>query len=371
MVWGWTSGERVLVQLPAETWKMSILAAGVGWLAVILAIIPATRSSLIDWQQSIGRPGQATLWQKSYLDIFLLIIGTLLFWQLSSSGSFVMRRFQGTTFADPLLLIGPSLLLVALAMLYLRLFPLILMSLARMVKTGRGIVLPLGLTKIARNPQRLSWVILLVSMAAGLILFARIYSEALFETQKQIAKYQAGSDLRLDENKAPSSQLSELTGILPSSRVIRGRVQDRSGRGVTILAVEPDSFVNVSEYPPGMTNLTIDIIMQALREPVTDENNDSSGDVSNPYTDHRQGTELIPAIFSYSTIPKDSQIGDHRELMMAGQPISFEVRGIIADFPTLSNDFSDCQFKDLSGCGRQINCSSATETRSLGENSRI
>lgn len=338
-IWGLVSGDKIPSTLPSETWRMSILAAGICWVAVILTIIPATRSSLLQWQQSVARPPQSTFWQRSFFDIFLLIIGMLLFWQLSNSGSFIMRRFQGTSFADPLLLIGPSLLLIALAMLYLRLFPVILSSLSRLVKSGRGIVLPLGLTKIARNPQNMSWVILLISMAAGLILFANIYSEALYETQIQIARYQAGSDIRLDINKIPDTHLAAIAEQLPTSRVLRGRVQEGSGRGVTILAVEPETFKQVSEYPLGMTNLTIEIIMQALREPTNDEIDDLSTAGANPYTEQRGATEAIPAIFSYSAIPKNGVIGDQRELLMAGQPISFEVKGIIADFPTLTSEF--------------------------------
>jgi ABC-type antimicrobial peptide transport system permease subunit len=338
-IWGLVSGDKIPSTLPSETWRMSILAAGICWVAVILTIIPATRSSLLQWQQSVARPPQSTFWQRSFFDIFLLIIGMLLFWQLSNSGSFIMRRFQGTSFADPLLLIGPSLLLIALAMLYLRLFPVILSSLSRLVKSGRGIVLPLGLTKIARKPQNMSWVILLISMAAGLILFANIYSEALYETQIQIARYQAGSDIRLDINKIPDTHLAAIAEQLPTSRVLRGRVQEGSGRGVTILAVEPETFKQVSEYPLGMTNLTIEIIMQAIREPTNDEIDDLSTAGANPYTEQRGATEAIPAIFSYSAIPKNGVIGDQRELLMAGQPISFEVKGIIADFPTLTSEF--------------------------------
>ena len=351
-LWGLVSGDRIPSTLPSETWSMSILAAGIGWVAVILTIIPATHSSLLEWQQSVARPPQSTFWQKSFFDIFLLIIGGLLFWQLSNTGSFIMRRFQGTSFADPLLLIGPSLLLIALAMLYLRLFPVILSSLARLVKSGHGIVLPLGLTKIARNPQQMSWVILLVSMAAGLILFANIYSEALLETQIQIAKYQAGSDIRLDTNKIPNTHLAAVAEQLPTSRVLRGRVQEGSGRGITILAVEPETFKEISEYPLGMTNLTIDIIMQALKEPTNDDFENSSTTSVNPYTEQREATEAVPAIFSYSAIPKNGEIGDQRELLMAGQPINFAVRGIIADFPTLTSDFlivNSKTFEEIAG----------------------
>lgn len=337
-LWGLIFEETVSASLQAETWSMSILAAGVGWLAVTLSIIPAARSNLLEYQQSFSRPGKSTLWQKSYVDIFMVVVGVLLFWQLSNSGSFVMRRFQGSSFTDPLLLIGPSLLLIALAMLYLRLFPVILSGIARIARTGRGILIPLGLTKVARNPQKLGWIVLLVSMASALILFARIYSEALYQAQEQIAKYQAGSDIRLDVNKLPATHLAAVAEHLPTSIVYRGRVQEGSGRGITILAVDPETFVKVSQYPPGMTNLTIDIIMRALDQP-SEPNADTLPGNTNPYTDVQATTEPIPAIFSYSSIPNNGKIGDRRQLLMAGQPFTFEIRGIIADFPTLSSDF--------------------------------
>jgi putative ABC transport system permease protein len=338
-IWGWISGDRVPGLLPIETWQMSILAAGIGWFAVVMAIIPATRSGLLDWQQSVSRPSQATAWQKKYIDIFLLLFGALLYWQLSSSGSFVMRRIKDSDFADPLLLIGPSLLLIALAMLYLRLFPIILNGLTSLTKSGRGIVLPLGLTRIARNPQRLSWIVLLISLASGLILFAKIYSESLNSTQVQIARYIAGSNLRLDANQIQNSHIAEIEEVLPISQVLRGRVQENSGRGITILAVDPETFVNVSEYPSGMTNLTIDIIMQAINQPAEIDQGEESTSTVNTNSEPKQTTPAIPAIISYSTLPKGGKIGDHLELLMAGQPITFEIRGIIADFPTLSTDF--------------------------------
>lgn len=360
--WSWISGDYLPSNLSIDTWMMSCLAAGIGWISVIVAIIPATRSNILSWQQSIGRPERLTFWQRKYLDIFLFIFSLLLFWQLSSSGSFIMRRFQGTNYADPLLLVGPTILLFAIAMLYLRLFPFLLRSLARLVKIGRGIVTPLGLIRIARNPQRLAWLILLISLSMGLILFARIFSEALNITQAQISRYQAGSDIRLDASKLISSHRFELSQVLPTSEVKRGRLQQKSGKGVVILAVDPDTFSQVSEYPPGMTNLTIDLIMQPLRE-LNSRNNVYQEDLdgtSNPFIDQKDATQAIPAIFSYSIVPNGAQIGDHAELLMAGQPVTFEIRGTIADFPTVSSDFvivNEATFNSYAGesISKQLN----------------
>lgn len=333
--WSWITGDVIPRNLPIETWRLSILAAGIGWLTILVAIIPSTKIDILDWQQKLTRPGASVGWQTHNIDIFLMIIALLLYWQLSNSGSFVMRRIQGTSFADPLLLIAPSLLIFALAMFSLRFIPIGMRGLARVTKVNKGTVLPVGVTRIARNPQRLNWVILLVSLTAAFTLFARIYADALDATHRQISVYRAGSNLRLDLDKIPYEDISKLIDQNTVSHVSRGQVQGRSGRAITILAVEPASFVNVAEYPDGISNLTMKIIMDAL---AADYQYPGSTD-NNPYNEQRANNEPIPAIFSYSALPKDSNIGDQRNVTIAGERFTFIIQGIIADFPTLSSEF--------------------------------
>ena len=337
--WAWISGEQILTHLPRDSWYMSLIAILIGWLSVVISLIPATRSGVVDWQQNVSRPPQKSFLQRRFVDFFFLLLGGLLFWQLSSSGSFVMNRIQSSDTADPLLLIGPTIMLFALAMLYLRFFPVLLNGLSRLTHSWRGLVLPLGLTRMARNPQRMSWIILLISLASGLIIFTKIYSGSLLNTQVEIAEYQAGANLRLDGKQIFDSHYEEVKSVLPASRVIRGRIQDPSGRGITLLAVEPDTFKDVTEYPAGMTNLTIDIIMDAIKSPVG--SNDFDQTAMNETLDKaiNDFAPPIPAVFSYSTIPKGASIGDHHDYVLAGQPMRFEIRGTIADFPTLTKDF--------------------------------
>lgn len=338
-IWSSVSGESLPELLPSDSWRMSLLAAGFGWFAILAAIIPATRITLMEWQKSITRPGPTTSWQTTNVDIFLLIIGGLLYWQLSNSGSFVMRRIQGTSFADPLLLIGPSLLLIALAMVSMRLLPFLLAGLGRLAKVGRGAFFSISLNRIARSPQRLNWVILLICLTGALTLFSNIYSDALQSTQQQLAVYQAGSNLRLDLTSLTEEEILNFANEAAISRVARLRAQQASGRGITILAVDPDSFANVAEYPRGLSNLTIEIIMEALSEsngsrtPIAAD----QGDLQTPQA--KDPIEPVPAILSYSLIPKDGQVGDQKEITLAGAPVKFKIRGMIADFPTLFGDF--------------------------------
>jgi hypothetical protein len=183
-LWGKSSGEVAPATLPYEAWLLSGVAAGLGWLALVLPVFLAAQRSVRGAPPMRVRPPQQSVAQKGYLDLYLLAFGGLLYWQLNRSGSFVMRRLGNSPLADPLLLIGPSLLLIAAAMVFLRILPFLLRPAARFSQHLRGLVLPLGLCRLARDPLQPGHVVLLVSLTAGLVLFARTFADSLAYSQE-------------------------------------------------------------------------------------------------------------------------------------------------------------------------------------------
>jgi hypothetical protein len=340
-VWSRAGGQTSLTQLPAEAWQLSLAAAAFGWVSLALTIYFSARRNLLEWQRHVSRPARMAAWQRGYLDFFLLVLGALAYWQLSNSGSFVLRRLREIDLADPLLLLGPSLLLIAAALITLRAFPYLLSLVARLARAGDGFVLPVGLARLARDPVRPSRVLLLISLAAGLALFARVFSDSLAQAQDEIARYQAGSDLRVRVRGYSFDEVKASPGILEASSILRGQAQGEGGRGVTILAVDPDSFKRVAAYPKGMTNLTMEVVMEAIRwsEIEAQSVSEQEGDfVSNPFLEGREPDVLIPAIFSYGVVGQGTS-GDRIQLTLGGNLLAFQVRGILADFPTLSGLF--------------------------------
>lgn len=79
--------------------------------------------------------------------------------------------------------------------------------------------------------------------------------------------------------------------------------------------------------------------MQALEASVPSNSDEAANTTGNPYIEPRNSTEPIPAIYSYSAIPREGQIGDNHEFILAGQPLTFQIRGILADFPTLASSY--------------------------------
>jgi hypothetical protein len=178
-LWGQSAGEALPSTLSGEAWLLSGLAAGFGWLALVMPVFLSARRNIGVWQPMRARPPQQSVAQKRYLDLYLLAFGGLLYWQLNRTGSFVMRRLGNTQVADPLLLIGPSLLLIAIAMIFLRVLPFLLRLVARFSRHLRGSMLPLGLLRLARDPLQPSRAVLLISLTAGLMLFTRTFGDSL------------------------------------------------------------------------------------------------------------------------------------------------------------------------------------------------
>jgi hypothetical protein len=191
LLWSQSTGVVLLSRLPGELWLLSALAAGIGWLTLVVPIFWAARRCSREPQPTRAHPPQQSALHKRYVDLYLLACGGLLVWQLNRSGSFLARAVAGSRLgnvplADPLLLLGPFLLLIAVALVFLRIVPFLLRLVARLFQRQRGVVLPLGLLRPARDPLQPSRVLLLVSLAAGLALFARILGDSVAHNQEAL-----------------------------------------------------------------------------------------------------------------------------------------------------------------------------------------
>jgi len=339
-LWSWVSSESVSSGFPLESRILALGGALLGLLAVVIPAYPAARRSLLEWQHQVARPKKSAWWQRTYLDVFLLIVGIFLYWQLSSSGSFVIRRFGDSNLSDPILLISPTILIIAIALLFLRLIPYILISFSWLTKNSRGIVIPLGLARLARDPVRPSRVVLLISLAAALTLFARAFSDTLTRSQIELAHYQAGADLRIETDSPVSEALASIPGVQAITPVFRGLLQRTDGSGINVIAIDTESFPLVSRYPGGMSSVTIGTIARVVNyDPSQVEDIPTETFTNNPYTNPESAENGIPTIFSHDALPSGVEIGESLNLYYFGNHIPVEVRGTIVDFPTMDGSF--------------------------------
>jgi len=283
------------------------------------------------------------------VDLFLVVIAGLLFWQLSSSGSFVIRRVRDLPMADPLLLLSPTILLIAVSLVLLRIFPYVLQLIAWLAQSVRGLVLPLGLARLARNPVRPNQVILLIGVAFGMMLFMTTYNTSLITNQEEIAHYQAGADFRIFPGNRSLEEVQNLPGVNQASQVFRVKISTNTGSLLHVLAIDPQTLPRVSSYPKGMVGISMETIARVLRPAGTaSQPGEDAGSAQNPSVWRIDTPEPIPAIYSHAALPTGKGLGDVLQIQFRGNPVNLVVRGVIADFPTLTNQFILVNIEQLS-----------------------
>lgn len=331
-LWSRLSGMPGLGSIPGESWWLAAVASAFAWLALVVSLHLVVRRTSLDWQHLRARPARRAGWQRVAIDAFLLALGALVYWQLRDTGSFVREAKEaGSIAADPVLLLGPSLLLLALGLVFVHAFPLVLRGLTLLTRGIRGLVLPLSITRLARDISAPSRVILLVSLTTALVFFASVFGHSIVQRQGEVAHYMAGADLRvalaLDAGRAAADaeDISELSDVVDVSPVYRGTARwsvfgtvGVNYRSLEVLAVDPAHHASVSRYPPGIGDRQMGDLLSLLRERCPGK---------------------APAIVSPDAPPGNLRVGSEIEYRVGSQVCVFEVRAITDEFPTLRRPF--------------------------------
>ena len=115
--------------LPVDVlWLPFLVAAAVGVLSLAIFVVPGVlgaRTGLIIHKLRSSRPPSVPLFQRYHLDLLLLIMGGLVFWELNARGQLISGGlFKGVQVNEALLL-APVLVLTLVALVFMRLFPLV------------------------------------------------------------------------------------------------------------------------------------------------------------------------------------------------------------------------------------------------------
>ena len=115
--------------LPVDIWPTPYLAAiAVGILCLAIFVVPGVlgaRGGLLVHRLRSARPPTLPLFHRYYIDVALLALGGLIFWELHSRGQFVSGGLFKEAEVDETLLLAPILFLIVVALVFMRLFPMV------------------------------------------------------------------------------------------------------------------------------------------------------------------------------------------------------------------------------------------------------
>jgi len=256
-----------IASLPAASWMAAAISVLACFTVLLVPVIPAMRSSIVEHRRNITRRNKKPWWQRYYIDVFLLIGGLVAIWRLSLYGS-ISGSISGSI--DWLLLFAPLALLIGSATILLRLFPAIFRLLAFLTARGRGLTAALAFWQTSRDPTHVTRLILLFTLAMALGILSAGLNATLTSSEAERARYASGGEIRLaSESFIPQSSFSSLQSITRTSPVWRGtgKANVRSYRSMPefeLLAIDPFSFAAVSQYRTDFTDDYIGFVLGKL-----------------------------------------------------------------------------------------------------------
>ena len=173
-------------------WPAALIAVLVIAVVVRPALRPVTPGAA---RQRRGRQAALATAARAGLDVALLALGVVAFWELRRYSA-APRLSGGGLGIDPVLAVAPVLALAGLALLPLRALPAAARLLDRLSTRGRRLTTALASWQVARRPVRQGGPILLVVLAVGTGTLVLAQHQSWRQSQLDQAAFATGADVR-------------------------------------------------------------------------------------------------------------------------------------------------------------------------------
>ncbi|MCE5258424.1 MAG: FtsX-like permease family protein [Chloroflexi bacterium] len=284
------TGTPLRVVVTKLAWQLSIAAV---LLASLATLIPALRwagLTVVTFKQYLARANDIPWWRKYYVDILLLGLSLYGLYQMRKTGSLsFLIGGQGDPLQNPLLLIAPTLFIISLALVFLRIFPLVMDLVHWISRQLPGVVALLSFGRLARSTNY-NGVLLLIIITVGLSVFTSSLAKTLDNNVSERAYYKVGADVVLEEavigatTEAPyggdtgegeddsatiglvvsSSDALQIPGVEAASRVVQVSVRADTGEQGRVWGIERLSFPDVAFFRRDFANRSLPALMNEL-----------------------------------------------------------------------------------------------------------
>lgn len=299
---GLTGGHSLKTGITLTAYFMSFVGGLFSFVALMVPSIQAARIEVTRHRQEEGRPSVLPMIQRYYLDVLLLVVCIFLYKQLLEQGEIIARRFAGDVAIDYLLLALPGIVLIALGMVLIRLFPLSVRIITLISIRWMPVAFLMGLWQMTRSSTHYARLLLLLILTAGLGMFASSFGATLERSFSERVYYAVGADARIDQveskpvfvgttrwstnckgeetqcvvglptkiqaqESARMRQFEDISGVEKISPVLRITGRDMSkfyGDSFEMLSIETESFSQVAWYREDFAGGSLHSLLRAI-----------------------------------------------------------------------------------------------------------
>ena len=262
-----TGGTQLLiVDLSPSVFLMGTAAGLLAVLVLSATTLSTARHGIVEFRRAGARPPQLPFLHRYYIDVALLALIGMVWWQFQSRGSFLIRPLQGDELQiDLTLLLGPVLGSIAAGLVLFRVFPLFMRIVSWPAEPVSPVWLAQGLRRVARDPVPAGALLVLLALATSLGVMAATFATTLERNQRERVLYEAGADFRLVHNLGQAGLAGE--GLAGAMRSVPG-VEDATDVvriDSNVIGVDPDTFAQVAWTRPDFAGRPLAELLQELK----------------------------------------------------------------------------------------------------------
>lgn len=211
--------------MPVSAWETGA-ALGALFVVVLVISVLASPMGFVAAEQQKSRQRRATGLLRSGLDLGVVVLAGVAFWQLV-----IYKSPVGATASlaiDPVLVAAPALVLLAGTLLCARLIPVIARAADGLSGRSRGVTLPLAGWEVGRRSRRIAAVVLLLTLALSVGAFSQTFLATWRQSQLDQAAFAVGPPVRVpsDPTELGTQQSLLRTGAIGTPQPSIRRVAD-------------------------------------------------------------------------------------------------------------------------------------------------
>ncbi|MBN1246915.1 MAG: FtsX-like permease family protein, partial [Anaerolineae bacterium] len=198
------AADTLRVSVTLDTLRFGVVAVVVGMGAQVVPTFGAAGHTVVSYKREQARMLRKPWWQRTWVDVLLLIPAGYGAYLLRNQGSLVNLEgaLGSAPFQDPLLFLVPALGIFALTLFFLRLMPLLMSVLSWIAARTRSVGLLMASRHLARTPGSYATPLILLVLTLSLSAFTASLAHTLDQNLYDRIYYQTGADVQFLERGA-------------------------------------------------------------------------------------------------------------------------------------------------------------------------
>ena len=290
--------DPLVVRTTTTSLQLGILAIVIGTVSCLLPAFKWARLTIVTFKRFLARAMEQPWWQRYFLDIILFGASLYGLYMLRQEGALTfLLGGQGDPLQNPLLLLAPTMFVISIGLLFIRVFPLVMDLLHWLSRLLPGTVPLISFGRLARSANYYG-VLLLLVITVGLSVFTASLAKTLDTNVRERALYEVGADVAVDEAAwiqtsggvgglfggeeaetegeegaeeevtqlyiMPSSEAETVPGVKSASRVVSFGIRADTGDRGTVIGVERATLPSVAFFRDDFAYRSLGALMNEL-----------------------------------------------------------------------------------------------------------